>query len=297
MKKLITYTLASLLLIVSCRKGDNPRLPDSVQVPPPLITVDPTGDATINVQTAQTADAFNGKFKVDLYFKEGAKPRKFDIVVIKNGDASSAKTLAANVTTFPTTLTVTGVQLHTLFGAAIVLGDSFTVGANITTTDGRFYPAFPTAPGAAAFSSGILSAPGFSPTATFSAVCQFHITDYGAIGSTVQMTVVRDDWADYTPPQTIPVTIVDATHFSFKYSAHNAQPIVIAVNPATNGTSVTKQVIGDYQDGNGNYFAVSPASNPANFVLPCELKISVALDFSVTGGTVPGDFVLILQAP
>ena len=44
MKKLLTYTLVSLLFIVSCRKSDNPRLPDNVQIPAPLITVDPTGD-------------------------------------------------------------------------------------------------------------------------------------------------------------------------------------------------------------------------------------------------------------
>lgn len=297
MKKLLTYTLASLLLIMSCRKDDNPKLPDSVQVPPPLITVDPSGDATINVQTVATADAFNGKFKVDLYYPNGAKPAKFDIVVIKNGDPTTVKPLTAGISTFPVTLTVTGVQLRTLFNAVIVLGDSFTIGANVTTTDGRFYPAFPTVPGSAAYSSGILSAPGFSPTVTFSAVCQFHITDYGAIGSTVQMTVVRDDWADYTPPQKIPVTIVDATHFSFKYAAHNPLPIIIAVNPLTNATSVAKQPFGDYQDGNGSYFVVSATGNPTNFVFPCQLKISVALDFSVVGGTVPGDFVLILQVP
>lgn len=294
MKKLLTFSLA-LLLIVSCKKGDT-KLPKSVQVPPPLITVDPSGDATINVQTAATADAFNGKFKVNLYFPQGAKPAKFDIVIIKNTDFATVKTVAAGVTTFPTSLAVTGVQLRTWFNAPIVLGDSFTIGANVTTTDGRFYPAFSTV--AQPYSSGILSAPGFSPSVTFSAVCQFHITDYGAIGSTVQMTVVRDDWADYTVGQKIPVTIVDATHFSFKYAPPiNAQPISIAVNPATNATSVAKQIVGNYGDGNGNYSAVSPTGNPANFVFPCNLTISVALDFTVAAGSVPGDFVLILQAP
>src|SRR6185437_2491440 len=143
MKKLLTYTLASLLLIVSCRKGDNPRLPALSQVPAALITADPTGDATINVLSQATADAFNGKFKVDLYFPNGAKPAKFDIVIIKNGNAAIVKPLTAGVSTFPTTLTVTGVQLRTLFNAPIVLGDQFTIGANITTTDGKFYPAFP----------------------------------------------------------------------------------------------------------------------------------------------------------
>jgi len=295
MKKLLTYTLASLLVIVSCRKGDDPKLPKSVQVPAPLITVDPTGDATINVQTAQTADAFNGKFKVDLYFKDGAKPAKFDIVIVKNGDFANVKPVAANITSFPTTLSITGTQLRTLFGnAAIVLGDSFTIGANVTTTDGRFYPAFSTV--SAAYSSGILSAPGFSPAVTFSAVCQFHMTDYGAIGSTVPFTVVRDDWNDYAAGQTIPVTIIDATHLSFKYGAHNPQPIVITVNPATNGTTVPKQVIGDYQDGFGNYSVNSVPGDPANFVFPCSLTVSVTLDFTVAAGDA-GNYTIVLKAP
>src|ERR1700761_4445990 len=164
MKKLLTYSFLALLLIVSCRKGDNPRLPTSARVPAPLLTVDPTGDPTIAVQNA---DAFNGKFKVALYFPD-VKPQKFDIVVIKNNDITNVKTIDANVTSFPSTFTITGAQLHTLFGAAIVLGDSFTIGANVTAQDGTVYLAFP--PVGTAYGSGILAQPGFSPTVTFAAV-------------------------------------------------------------------------------------------------------------------------------
>src|ERR1700759_4455914 len=98
MKKLFTYSLAVLLLIGACRKQDNPRLPVSAQVPAPLITIDPTGDAIIS---AQTPDAFAGKYIVGLYFPTGPKPAKFDIVVMKNGDPTNVKVLAPNITVFP----------------------------------------------------------------------------------------------------------------------------------------------------------------------------------------------------
>ena len=293
MKKLITYTLASLLLIVSCRKGDNPRLPALSQVPAPLITVDPTGDATINVSTPASADAFNGKFKVNLYFPNGAKPAKFDIVVEKNGDPAQVKPLTAGVTTFPTTLAVTGVQLRTLFNANLVLGDQFTIGANVTTADGKVYPAFPAV--GAAYDAGILSAPGFSPTAAFTAVCKFDITAFGAIGSTVQMQVVRDDWQDYFPPQTIPVTIIDATHFSFMYAATNPKPIVIAVDPNTNATSVASVAYGSY--GGEVWTATSVPGNKNNVVLPCALSLSVDLDQKGAINGDQGGFVIALKIP
>ncbi len=294
MKKLITYTLASLLLIVSCRKGDNPKLPTGLeQIPAPLITIDPTGDATIAVQTA---DAFNGKFKVSLYFPNGAKPAKFDIVVEKNGDPTMVKTLDANVTTFPSSFSVSGLQLHNLFGAAIVLGDKFSIGANVTTADGKFYPAFPAT--GTAYGSGILSAPGFSPAITFGAVCKFIMTDYGAIGSTVKFNVITDDWDPQIPypvPATVSVTIIDATHLSFVYGPANAS-VVVTVNPVNNTTSVATTVIGDYGPvlPYGNV-SVSNFPSADNYVLPCSLILSIEPEFTVSAGSF-GTAQLVLQA-
>jgi hypothetical protein len=282
MKKLLTYSFTALLLIVSCRKGDNSRIPASARVPAPLITVDPSGDPTIAVQTA---DSFNGKFKVALYFPD-TKPQKFDIVVIKNNDITNIKTIDANVTTFPSTFTITGAQLHTLFGAAIALGDSFTIGANITAQDGTVYPAFPAV--GAAYGSGILAQPGFSPTITFSAVCKFNMTDYGAIGSSVPYVVVQDGWADYNPGQVIPVTIIDATHLSFFYGTDvNPKPIIITVNPVNNTTSVAAQTFGGYSSlaSYGTFSTSSVAGNSANAVLPCSVDVSVDLNFTSPAGS------------
>jgi len=259
-------------------------------VPAPLLTIDPTGDAIIS---AQAPDAFTGKYVVGLYYPTGPKPAKFDIVVMKNGNPANVKVLATNVTVFPTTLTVTGVQLRTLFGTAVALGDTYDLGANITTTDGGVYPAFPTN-GAAAFSTGILSQPGFSPTVRFAAVCKFTATDYGAYGVPTPYVVQRDDWADYQPGDVINVTVIDATHMSFKYAANNAQPIVIIVNPANNATSVASQVIGNYGPPFGDFSVVSVPDN-GDVVAPCALTVGVKLHFTESKGGDFGNGVIMLK--
>jgi len=66
MKSSIIVCFLVALVFSSCRKEDNPKLPDLIRVPLPLITVDPTGDASIS---AQNSAAFKGKVVVDLYFK------------------------------------------------------------------------------------------------------------------------------------------------------------------------------------------------------------------------------------
>src|SRR6185503_9651786 len=81
-------------------------------------------------------------FSFDSYFTSDIKPKQMDMVAIKNGNKASVKTVAGGFTTFPATADVTGAQLVTLFGA-IVLGDNFTFGLDITTQDGRVYQAYP----------------------------------------------------------------------------------------------------------------------------------------------------------
>jgi hypothetical protein len=291
MKKILIYSLVSLLFIMACRKSDNPNLPNNLtRIPAPLITIDTTADQTIS---AQTPDAFSGRIKIASYYGNNIAPDKFDIVVIKNGDASNVKTLKAGVATVPTTLAVTGTQLHTLFGAAVVAGDSFDIGANIILPDGTVYPAFSTT--SAAYSTGILSQPGFSPTARFVAVCKFAATDYGAFGVPTPYYPIRDDWADYTDPtQAIPVTVIDATHISFKYLANNAQPIIIAIDPVTNKTSVASQVIGNYGPPFGDFSVVSVPGND-DVVSPCSLTISVTLHFTESKGADFGNGTIVLK--
>jgi len=300
MKKILIYSLAAMLFMISCRKSDNPKLEGVLRVPLPQLSVDPTGNAAIS---AQEPTEFVGKFVVGLYYPDDVKPTKLDIVIIKNNDKTKIKSLQKDVTVYPSTLTITAAQIKQLFGADSELGDSYTIGADITTKDGKVYPAFSTA--ANQNNNNIGSLAGATPTITFSTICVFNMTDYGAIGSTAPFTVVNDEWdgddgLGIGAPATLPVTIVDATHFSIKWGpANDLHDIVLEVNPLNNSVKVAKQVIGDYGAAvyGANYGPASIASvnnNTANNVAPCDLTLSIQFEVTVAAGSF-GDYNLTLK--
>ena len=66
-----------------------------------------------------------------------------DVVVRKNGQASNVKLFKADVTTFPTTFTVTAADIATLFGtASLALNDTYDFGPDIYVGSKK-YEAFP----------------------------------------------------------------------------------------------------------------------------------------------------------
>ena len=306
MKKLISYSfviLAALSIMIACRKGDNPKLKGlTIRVPEPQLTKDPTTDKVI---AAQTPDAFSAKFTVGLYFASDSKPKSMDVVIIKNGDHSVVKTLQAGVTTYPTVVTVTGTELKTLFGVSTALGDSYTIGVNITTADGTYVPAFSPLGSAVSYDSGVTSQgttglanspyPPATPEITYTAICTFDMAAYGAVGTTQNYVVQRDDWADYPTGTVIPVKIIDATHLSFRYATdQNPKDIVITIDPTTNGTSATKQDFGTYTGaGYPSFFAASVPSAD-DVVKPCDLIVSIDLNITVSAGSY-GNFTIVLQ--
>src|SRR5437762_2433830 len=130
MKRSIIYSVFAALAFFACRKSDNPKIPDLMQVPTPLVTLDATSDKFINPGAPAT---FKGKFTVDLLFKNDIKPQAFDVVIRKNG--TTTKVYKAGITSFPTSLEVTGQQLIDLFGQPIADGDKFDIGVDIITAN------------------------------------------------------------------------------------------------------------------------------------------------------------------
>lgn len=280
---LIISALFTTLFISGCRKDDNPRVPDFIKVPLPLLTKDDTKDLSI---AAQDPLAFTASFSVDMQFKDQPPPKSVEVVMVKNEDKTNVISLKKDVTTYPTTIDITAQQLIDAFGGGTIeLGDKYDFGVNITLEDGTVIPAFPL--NSTAYAPGVGNQPGASPIIRYEAICEFHAEEYAG-----DFEVILDEWADYAPGAVIPVTVVDETTLSFEYAAENPQPILIKVDPATNATSVTKQVYGEY---GGTPYSCETVAGPENFVAPCDLELSVKLNHSIPSGGSSGPLVIRLK--
>jgi hypothetical protein len=289
MKKVINlslYLLSAAVVFTACRKSDNPKLPALSRFPLPLVQKVAGTDQVIS---AQNPAAFSGKFTVDKYFPNDAPPKKYDVVVMKNNNKANVKVIKADVTTFPTEITITGTQLATLFAAAIVLGDRFDVGVDVYTADGMKYEAFPVT--GAAYAAGIAAQPGTSTFVRYEAVCQYNAAQYQG-----NFEVITDEWADYAVGETVPLTMIDATHFSFQFRADNPRPVIVTVNPNTNSVSVAKQVYGSGYPPGWPFGDISCESVPGvdNFVAPCAGTFSIVLKHTVAAGSF-GNAKLVLR--
>jgi hypothetical protein len=277
MKQILTYSSLLLFAFIGCRKNDNPKLPTLERVPQPTVLKVAGTDQVIS---ATDPTAFN------------APPQKFDVVAIKNGNPATVKVIQDNVTTFPSTITLTGQKLIDLFGP-IQVDDKFDVSVDITTQSGQKYLAFPAV--GVGYGSNVAIEPGSSTSIRYTAVCQFNADQYNG-----NFVVQTDEVGNFNPGTIVPVTKVDATHISFEYQnppVFNAKPIVITIDPVTNVATVPKQVYGDYGTPPAwPYGDVSVQSVPGNdnFVAPCQGILSLNLEHTVSAGSF-GAFKIVLK--
>jgi hypothetical protein len=287
MMKKIIFSFVAIVSILgySCRKEDNPILPElQGGIPVPKIVADANSELVIDV--TKDPATFAGKFNVGLLYPNDI-PQKVDIVVIKNGDKSTVKTVKADVTTLPATVEITGAELISLFGSPIELGDFFDIAADVTLTNGQKLLAFPA--NGVQYAAGIAAIPGSAPVLRYSAICKFDADEYAG-----DFVVVEDEWEDYPVGSTITLTKVDETHLSFLYGADNAKPIVLTITP-TNAVVVEKQVYGTYSWGAqyGN-FSVETIGNIDDAVKPCDQTLSVLLKHTVSAGSF-GEYRITLR--
>jgi len=286
MKKIIAYSSFLLLAFIGCRKDDNPMLPTLERVPLPLVLKVAGTDQVIS---ATDPTSFNAKFTVDVYFHEDAPPQKFDVVAIKNGDPGTVKVVQDNVTTFPTTITLTGQKLIDLFGP-IHVDDNFDISVDITTQSGKKYLAFPSV--GVGYGSNVAIQPGGSTSIRYTAVCQFDADSYNG-----NFVVQLDEIGNFNPGDVVPITKVDETHLSFEYPVFDAKPIVVTIDPVTNIATVAKQVYGNYGTPPawpyGDVSVQSVAGND-NFVAPCQGVLSLNLEHTVSAGSF-GAFKIVLK--
>jgi len=290
MKRIIIYStvlVAIVAVLNACRKDDNPRIPalEKFEWMPQFVK-----DQTTNVSIdGKDPLAFVGKFTLDKYFETDINPQKADIVMIKNGDIGNIKMIKPDVTTFPTTVEITGPQLETLFGEPILLGDNFTIGVDITTPGGKKFEAFPTTGNS--YAAGITAQPGASPTLNYVSACVFDKNSFNG-----PYEVIEDEFADYAPGATVNVTpgagvnqISVVAYPSPDYGT-NRKPMLVDVNPTTFVATVAKQVIGDY-------FGAPPGATVegTGTVNPCGDEISLSLNINISGYPEWTDQTLILH--
>jgi len=285
---LIFSFLLGALIISGCRKDDNPKVPDFDEVPIPLITL--TGGTKIPVSDPAS---YNASLTVDSYFKFGVKPKQLDLVVIKNGDNSNPQVVQSGITTYPTTVNITGQQLADLFGSTPVLDDEFTFGANVTTLDGRTYNAFP--------SEGIPYAPGIdnlpgSSTQISLVTANFCIYDPAAY-TEGDYEVVADDWGFTAPGDIVTVTKIDDTHFSFQLEAVNdPQPIIMEIDPVTNQVTVAPTMFGSFDYGTGDGPLENTTKTGAGSEAdPCDTSFKLFLNYTIEIYGDQGDYAFVMK--
>lgn len=279
MKKYLYYFLFTFVLIAGCSKNDGPIPKDVIleRVPEPQV-VKTGGSEVISLNDPA---AFKGEFEVGVFYQSGIQPSKLDVVIRKNGDTFNVRPFHKDVITFPTAFTITANDLEVLFDTALAPGDYYDISADVYTASGKKYDAFPA--GGAGYSSGVSQQPGASTSIRYSVPCPYHDDVYQG-----NFKIIEDEWADYSPGAVVPVTRIDATHFSFKYGAPQGLPIIIEVNPITNELSVAKQVYGPigYPPG-WNYGPIYAESVPdqRNLVSPCAETFGIVLKHTVAAGT------------
>ncbi len=283
MKKIIvSLTCIAIIgnILSSCRKSDNPKIPQLVRVPVPVLTPDPTSGTFI---TATDPTAFNAKFTVDLYFKSDIKPKQLDIVVAKNHkySAGAVKSFKPNIVTYPTEVTVTGAQLLSLFSDPIVSGDVFEFGANITLQDGTVLPIFDSVGAGYGQTGGNVDGfPNASLVVAYPVVCSFSQATFSGT-----YKIITDEFQDYHPGDAVTVNPGpgpnQASLIVYPSPAFgiNRKPFIIDIDPVTAKVSAVQQIIGDYPPDDINMKIVTtPGAN--SFVDFCNGKIHLSLDFS-----------------
>lgn len=291
---LLAASLGAFIAFSGCKKDDGP-IPSRINiedVPTMTTPIDATGSQSINLLGLA---AFAGKFKVDLYFPGATPPTKVDVVVRKFNGATAnnnnVKVFKADVTTFPTTFTVTAADLATLFGAPIVLGDNYDFAPDIYVGTAKYeaFPAVGTGTGV-----GHNGQPLWSEFARFSAICAYDPTIYQG-----NFVVVSDAFGDFVPGQVVALTQISANQFSFLDPyVTNPLPIIVTVNVANNQVTVAKQKIGNAFVWNLGYTNpnLTVTASTASFVAPCSKELRLNNVFSVDQGSFAA-YLLILRKP
>lgn len=139
---LTAIAFGAVITFIGCSKDDGP-IPKRIKIEDvPAVTTNTETGGTTGTITFTNQAAFEGKFKVALYFAGAKPPDKIDVVVRKNGSAANVKLFKSDITSLPANFTVTATEIKTLFGDTLKLNDTYDFAPDIYVGDKK-YQAFP----------------------------------------------------------------------------------------------------------------------------------------------------------
>ncbi len=296
--------LVAVLVFAGCTKDDGPikkQYLDLIDAIPVISTaIDASGDAAIDVLNPS---AFQGKFTVSEFFDGpgSVSPEKVDVVVRKNGaTGANVKLFAANVTSFPVSYSITATELEALFGAPIVLGDTYDFSVDIYIKGGRKYEAFPI--GGIASSSGPTAIPGFSLFARYGAICAYDPDIYEGDFEVISTELLPGNWP--ITGEVVTFTRVSATSFSFEHPASvlnsptGGASVVVQVNTGNNTVSVARSpslgASWKWNSGFDGPYVIGTGAVTASYVAPCDQTVTLTLAYNVNAGSF-GTRVVVLK--
>ena len=285
MKKIILLTLlfcGLALMFAACRKDDVPP-PADLRFPLPLLTKDTTGDEFIS---GKDPSSFLGKFIVDMYYGTAVTAQKVDIVVIRNDNKTSVKTIKADVTNFPASIEVTGAQLTALFDSTIRLGDKFEIGADVTTINGQKFEAFPVTGNP--YGADTAALPGSMFSIVYVAGCVFDIASfngwYTVVGNTLEYN--DGDSIEVMPGDGNTILITAWPHPNPVLGlVFHRWPMIVIVDPVTYEVTIPIQGVGEYCCGGPGVYTFEEGSG---IVSPCGDRISLMVSLDAGYNYGPG---------
>jgi len=271
MKKSFIYFLLLPIITtiyIACSKNNDAPITDP-RFPLPSIIKDSTSDEFIS---GKNPEDFLGKVVVSMYYGTEVVAQRVDVVVVRNGNKSNVKTLKAGVTSFPTTVEVTGTQLTALFDSTIGLGDVFEIAADVTAQDGRVYTGFPLTGNP--YDADPATLPNSSFSVTYVANCFYDKNDYDGF-----YKVLTKTW-DYEVGDLVEVrpgpdnTLLITAWPNPDVGNFTRIPMRVEVDPVTLVATVPMQVVGEF--GGGQTHMIDEGTGT---VSPCGDKITLSLVF------------------
>ncbi|RBL93189.1 hypothetical protein [Chitinophaga flava] len=280
MKKILSFIILAGMAVSfnACRKNDNPKLPDIEKGVLPQLVQDPKRDLLIK----EVAD-FSTAFNTDLYFKNGAQPKKMDLMVTMNGDYSNPKLLKADITTFPTKQEVTGTQLTGLFGiqpTTVKPGDYFEIRPSITLQSGAFLPAFRQAmingelTNLEPYGVDAANFPDASMTLTYEKVCPYLRADFLSASNVLYVDDNKFTGASY--PVNVDISSDGNTWTFTNWAGVPGAKVVMTLDQQTYKVTIAKQiyaVTADELDPSEHNWTIVGSGK----INPCSLSISLTV--------------------